>query len=194
MSEALFFFTWISVQLPEHGVNTVVKEIWQDVTAASNEAFDHTPQLFSCKAVWVIWREERGRKVGTNKISDKLIEAQSNVIFVVVFSMFYRECSCWVWSPSLVQSAWGWGILPDLWPRLMGFLGTGSDCGPTAALGRQYPAKKGNNRDEAVCSEKQLLHYVREKVASACDRFEDATMLHCVCPRGVKKKLLITLK
>lgn len=32
--------------------------------------------------------------MGTNKISDKLIEAQSNVIFVVVFSMFYRECSC----------------------------------------------------------------------------------------------------
>lgn len=52
-------FTWLSVQLPEHSVNTVVEEIWQNVTAASDEAFNHASQLFSCKAVWVICGKSR---------------------------------------------------------------------------------------------------------------------------------------
>lgn len=56
------YSTWLSVQLPEHSINTVVKEIWQNVTAASDEAFDHTLQLFSYKAVWVVWEEEDRKK------------------------------------------------------------------------------------------------------------------------------------
>ena len=40
----------------------MVKEIWQNVTATSNEAFDHTLQLLSYKAVWVVWGQKTDMK------------------------------------------------------------------------------------------------------------------------------------
>lgn len=47
--------TRLSVQLPEHRVDTVVEQVWLHVSTASDQALDDTPELLSRKAVWVIW-------------------------------------------------------------------------------------------------------------------------------------------
>ena len=47
-------FTRLSVQLPEHGGDTVVKEVWQGVAAPPDQALHHTLQLLPSEAVRVV--------------------------------------------------------------------------------------------------------------------------------------------
>lgn len=127
-----------------------------------------------------MWKVEKSKKLHwTGTIFFWLIKN------TISLSLTDREHSCWVWARSLVPSDWGWGIRPDLWPTLMGYLGTGSDCEPTAASSPRHLTKDRAGQDRGnintplkqqcpLCKDITVIQHV-----IVC--FQDATMQHCFC-------------